>query len=297
MSKETINIVLASDENYAQPLGVALYSALDNFSSDKYDIAITILDGGISDESKEKIEAIAKTYNKPLSFVRITNETFKDFPLMQHYSIAIYYRLIIPTLFPNEVEKVLYIDADTLVLGNISPLYETNIENYYLGAVKDFISDVHLKNATASFYKKISKMFNSGVLLLNLKKIRQDNFTEKTFQFIEQHSHELVFPDQDALNIVSGTTWLELDKIWNMQMDISQQKTIPEPKILHYTNSYKPWHKWYSNYYQDEYMHYLKKAWPYYTLKPVSNKIALKQLLKHIPWSVQLVRAVKKMLR
>lgn len=296
MKENIINVVFASDDNYAQPMGVSLCSMLDNFFSENHSIKITILDGGISDENKNKIRNIGKTFETEINFVKISNDTFTGFPLLQHYSMAIYYRLIIPNLLGEEVSKAIYLDSDTLVLGNIAELYENPIDNYYMGAVKDFISDIHIANALSPLHGKIKKMFNSGVLLLNLRNIRDGDFIKRTLNFIKENSSNLTWPDQEALNIIGADKWREFDKSWNYQVDISQSKIIPRPNILHYTNSYKPWHAFYNNYYQRRYMQYMKKAWPDYKIKPVSFKVAMKQVAKRIPFSISLVRKMKKIL-
>lgn len=288
---------MASDDNYAQPLGVSVYSMLDNFLSEKYKIKIIILDGGIIEKNKIKLEKICNNFETEVTFIKIPDNEFKNFPIMAHFSKAIYYRLLIPNIITEEVEKAIYLDCDILVLGNITELYETDIENFYVGAVKDFISDKQILKSNISFYKHIKKMFNSGVLLMNLKKMRKDNFIQQSIDFINRHSKELLLPDQDALNFLCINNWTEVDKKWNYQMDRSQERVHPTPNILHYTASYKPWHSFYNNYYQKYYKRYLKKAWPNYKIKPVSFNVAIKQIIKHIPFSIFIVRKTRSLLR
>ena len=294
-AQEVINIILASNDNYAQPLGVALYSILDNFKSKKHTLKITVLDGGIVKENKAKILAIGSTFNTEIDFREISNDDFKDFPLVQYFSIVMYYRLLIPTFFKGRADKVIYIDCDTLTLGNIATLYEHDIQGFYLGAVRDFVESSVL-TLNCPFYKDIKKYFNSGVLLLNIQKMNEDNFVQKSFDFLKEHSSALLYPDQDALNYLCIDNWFELDREWNTQLDRSAEKIEPQPSVLHYTTDFKPWYRFYHNYYQKYYMSYLKKAWPGYTIKPVSFVVAVKQCLKYIPGSVSSVRLVKKLL-
>lgn len=293
MNKEIINVVLASDNNYAQPLGTTLYSMFDNFRSNEHILKITILDGGITEENKEKITAIGKKFTTDISFKKMSNDDFKGFPLVQYFSIVMYYRLLIPVFFENKAGKVIYLDSDTLVLGNIASLYKTDIDNLYLGAVRDFVESSVL-TLNCPFYKYIKKYFNSGVLLMNVKKMNEDGFVKKSFDFLNDHSSELLYPDQDTLNYLCIDNWYELSREWNTQLDRSAEKIEPRPSILHYTTSFKPWHFSYHNYYQKYYMGYLKKAWPNYTIKPVPFKTVLKQTFKFIPYSVPTVRLFKK---
>lgn len=300
MDLEVINVIYTSDENFAQLMGVSMYSMLDNFSSKKYKIKVTILDGGIADESKKKLRSICEKFSSEIIFTKVSDDDFKDcppnHPLRDDVTITTFYRLIIPRLFKDEVEKVIYIDCDTLVLGNIEELYVTNIDSYYLGAVRDFVESSVLR-LDYPYYKYMEKYFNAGMLLMNLKKMRLEKISEKAFDFIKNHAHELLFPDQDTLNYLCLNDWLVLDKKWNFQVDRSQEKVTPTPNILHFTTAYKPGHLLYHNYYQKFYKKYLVLAWPGYKLKPVpSLGIAVKQLIKFIPFSAPIARKIKKIL-
>jgi lipopolysaccharide biosynthesis glycosyltransferase len=135
------------------------------------------------------------------------------------------------------------------------------------------------------FFKYIKKYFNSGILLMNLDKMRQEDFTAKAIEFVKKHSKELIYADQDVLNFLCIDKWLPLEKKWNLQVDRSQTRVKPDPIILHYTTGYKPWCRFYNNYYQRFYKHYLKK-WPEYKIKETTTLIAAKQIIKFIPYSV-----------
>lgn len=295
MNKETINVVLASDDNYAQPMGTAIYSMLDNFSSERHELSISILDGGISDASRDKLRFICDKFDTRINFKKISKDDFESFPLLQYFSLVAYFRLLIPRMFDESVEKALYIDCDTMVLGNIAELYTIIIGNNYVGAVRDHVEEQVLK-MDCPFYKDIKKYFNSGILVMNLKKMRDEDFTEKCFDFNEKHSQELLYADQDILNYICIDNWFELDTSWNTQLDRSEGKITPTPNIIHYTTSFKPWYRFYHNYYQKFYITYLKKAWPDYVIKPVPLTTAVKQLLKYVPYSVSATRSVKKIL-
>jgi lipopolysaccharide biosynthesis glycosyltransferase len=297
MEKELLNVVYACDNNYAHMLGVSAYSMLDNFRSDRYRIKINIFDGGIDDNNKKKLEKIFNKFDTPFEYYSITNEVFKDCPVTHHVTVATFYRLVIPEKIAQDVSKVLYIDCDTLVVDNIEPLFLHDITNYYFGAVKDFVQDsvFQLPN---KYYKFMTKYFNGGLLLMNLDKLRREHIQEQWFDFLKNHAHELIYPDQDTVSYICRNDWLVLDPIWNFQVDRSQEKVTPAPKILHYTMAYKPGYRFYRNAYSKPYYKYLKLAWPDYKMKPVPSLwIAFKQLIKYIPFSVPLVRAIKKPLK
>jgi lipopolysaccharide biosynthesis glycosyltransferase len=276
---ETINIAFASDNGYAQPMGVAIYSLLDNFHSVEYKIKVTILDGGILEENKKKIVEIGERFSTEIEFKKISNEIFKDCKNVGRYTLVTYYSLINPSVFGNEVKKAIHLDCDILVIGNIAELYKKNINGYLVAAVQ------------ARFVDK--KYFTNGVLLMNLEKMRKENFTKRAFDFIKENDGKLNYFDQDVWNSICKDQWLELSNIWNFEIERSERKIIPEPIILHYATSYKPWHRFYHNYYQKEYLKYLKK-WPDYKIWKIDSTVAIKQLIKYIPFSISIVRFVKR---
>lgn len=268
---------------------------LENFSSNTHKIKVSILDGGITEKSKNKLKDIGKKFNTEISYFMVSSGDFKDCPVTHHVTVATFYRLVIPNKFEKDVSKVIYIDCDTLVLGNIEELYMLDVQKFYFAAAKDFIEDVVLK-LDCTYYQYLTKYFNGGVLLLNLDKLREENMSEKWFDFLKNHSHEVIFPDQDTMNYLCRNDWLVLDRGWNFQVDRNQEKVTPTPKILHFTTGYKPGHRLYHNYYQKDYMKYLKLAWPGYRLKPVSFWVGMKQIIKFIPFSVPVAEKIRKVL-
>jgi lipopolysaccharide biosynthesis glycosyltransferase len=277
---ETINIFFASNDNYAQPMGIAIHSLLDNFRSDKYKVKITILDGDISEDNKIKIKNVGKRFSTQIEFTKVSNEIFKDCKNLGRYTIVAYYRLIIPNILGEDVKKAIYLDSDILVMGNITELYEKNIDNYLIGAVQ-------AKNTN-------QKYFGSGVLLMNIEEMKKRSFVENVFESIKKSNQKsnYNYTDQDIANMVCKDQWFELDYIWNFEIERSERKHTPNPMILHYITPFKPWYRFYHNYYQKYYLKYLKK-WPNYRIERTDFKTAVKQILKYIPLSTNLVRLVK----
>lgn len=276
-----INIFFASDNNYAQPMGVAIYSMLDNFHSDQYKPKITILDGGISEKNKSKLLTIGNNFQTQINFTKISNEIFKNCKYIGRYTLVAYYRLIIPNIIEKEVKKAIYLDCDILVIDNIVKLYEKNIENYIIGAVQS--------------RNKKEKYFSSGVLLMNLEKMREEKITEKALNFAENVNQKLEYPDQDILNKVCKNQWLELENVWNFEIERSELKVTPSPAILHYITDFKPWYRFYHNYYQKYYRQYLRK-WPDYKIYNPEIKTAIKQIIKYIPLTTYLTRRIKNLI-
>lgn len=174
-------IVFASDNNYVRYLSVAIVSLIENCSS-KYNYDIVVLENNILEKNKKLLsKQISEYKNVSLRFVNV--QKFFDenkninFSTPAYFSIAIYNRLFIPKIFSN-YDKVLYLDCDIVVKKDLFELYETDIDEYYIAAVIGMclIEQLESKNNTE---------INSGVILYNIKKCIDSNFTEKCLENIQ----------------------------------------------------------------------------------------------------------------
>lgn len=246
-----INVCFASDNNYVQHMGAAIASILKNAKAED-DLYFYILDGGISEENINKVQFLKKIKNCEINFVKMNNETFKNLSLYEesHITIATYYRFMIASLLP-EVDKLIYLDCDMIILDSLSELFETDIKDYWIAGVED-IGYYHFRiqsgRDTESFY------INAGMILINLKKWREDNIQDKLFRYAIDNKETLVHNDQDAINMVLKEKIKPLNVKWNAQ-DLCFHKntwrTHPRgekikeaglnPVIIHYLGEEKPW--------------------------------------------------------
>ncbi|MBQ8167968.1 glycosyltransferase family 8 protein [bacterium] len=258
-----INICFSSDNNYAQHLGVTLASLLENNKTEV--IRVFVLDGGITEENKNNILKLKEKYAFEIVFLNIDKSLFDKCPAgkKNHVTLATYYRLLLSEICP-EVDKILYLDVDLIIRSNIKELFETDIEDYYFAGVSDCEEHINAPRLGLKTY------CNAGVILLNLKKWRTENITEKFFDWIEKNSSRIVLHDQDILNATLQEHILKLDKKWNVQVskyETSKQfvALLGEAKIIHYIGKHKPWHPDNKQVAKDEYFKYLKlTAWSSY---------------------------------
>ena len=133
-----INICFATDNNYIKPLSTSLYSILSN--TDKNDILnVFILEDNVSSESKKKLTDTFNTKNCNIKFINIDTALTNNFPkykITPHITKAGYLRLFIAE-YLKDIDKIIYLDCDTIVLSNIRDLFITDIENYYIAATED----------------------------------------------------------------------------------------------------------------------------------------------------------------
>ncbi|WP_188175383.1 glycosyltransferase family 8 protein [Paenibacillus sedimenti] len=233
---DPIYIVTSTNDNYAKPLGVMLNSLLEN-TADKSRIKIFIIDGNISPDNKQKLRNVVNKFNVKTTFLKVDNSLFKGFQDRGHVSKECYYRVVIPNLLNKNIRKALYLDCDTIVKDDISKLWSTNLDGYYLAAGEKAFRGKPSKNSLK--HHKNSNRFNSGVLLINLEKWRKSNMSKKVLQYIKNYPKPI--GDQAALNTVIQDKWLKLDPKWNYTTDHLILLPKVKPAIVHYTRSKKPW--------------------------------------------------------
>lgn len=238
---KNINICYTCDNNYAVYTGVSIASILKNSKEDE-SLHFFIIESCISDENKQKILNLKKIKNFEITFIRVDESEFKEFTCIKttnYLPAASFYRLKIPALVRN-VDKILYLDPDTIVNKSLADLYDTDIENYIMGGVFDI------------GYKKLGKRIglkgnefyiNSGVLLINLKKCREENFEEKLIQCAKENMDIFILGDQDLINKCYAGQILHLSGKWNVQVVnlCSRSDYSQNFNILHYTGGAKPW--------------------------------------------------------
>lgn len=242
VEKKKIPVFFASDDNYVPFLDVAISSMKAN-SSKKYDYEVYVLHSGINRESAEKVMRLSESGFR-VYFVEVAEylTDIADFlSLRDYYTSAISYRLFIADRFP-QLDKAVYLDTDTVILGDVAELYETDLGANWIGAVADGVVGAnpvfcdYTKNALGIDGEKY---FNSGVIVMNLKKFREFGFYKKFSALLKKYPFR-VAPDQDCLNILCEGRVAYVSETWNcMPQAVTKQEA---PKLVHYNLAQKPWH-------------------------------------------------------
>jgi len=228
-----------------------------------------------SEKQKLVTKAFSKNKNVSVEYIKMDKSLFKNVILKTYAdsSYEAYARLLLPDIFPK-LEKIIYLDADMIILNNLNLLEDIDLDSHPIAAVTD-INNNSVKIFEYLFkLKNVKGYFNSGVLVMNLKKLREENFTEKSLEFISGTSVSYKFFDQDILNYFFHNRYLKLDYRWNVQLyeEIASTKywhttmnefeyklTKISPFIIHYT-IVKPDKKNYFFRYRNIYKLYLKNA-------------------------------------
>ena len=241
MSRE-IPIFFSTDDHYIPYLDVAISSLIDN-ASKEYDYRIMVLNTGIDPENAAKV----KLNERPgfaIDFIDISDrvETIKShFKNVYHFSVVTYYRLFIASLFPR-YDKIIYLDCDLVVQGDISELYHTELGENILGAAPEqFVQNTpeFRRYAEIALGVDPDSYVNAGVLLINLKAFRENKIEERFVELITQYDFDLLDPDQAYLNYLCQGKIHVLPNGWNKEpMDLPCEG---KKNIVHYALYKKPW--------------------------------------------------------
>lgn len=287
-SELKIPIFLASDNNYSPFVATTILSIVKNTSSF---IAFYILDGGIIKSNKKKILSLEEKYkNFSVEFINMKQFELNKFPEIKHYTTNAFSRYFIPDLKPD-LNKVLYLDVDIIVTGDIAELYNQDLGEYYLGAIlEDYCpyNYTYLKKICPN-YKGGCNYFNSGVLVMNLDEFRKNNITQKLVETTIRLNDLLNCPDQDVLNLIFENNFKIVDYKFNFfsghekYVIESGKKELLEARenhlILHFTGG-KPW--------QDKSVEMSNKFWdvlketPFYDGKNLSFSKSFKERFNFI---------------
>lgn len=258
--KEIIPIFFSIDNSYAPLLGTALFSMLQN-ASETYQYKVFVLYKELSAQNKEKLLAL-QTENGKIYFVEMEDRLglIKDrmFNRLRadYFTLTIYFRLFIPVMFP-QYDKGIYLDSDIVVTGDISELYQTELGENLLGAAVDpaIVNIPQLaRHAELCVGVDRNQYFNSGVLLMNLKKLREMRFDERFLELLNKYHFDTIAPDQDYLNAMCSGRITYLSPVWDA-MPSEAAMPLEAPNLIHYNLFAKPW------YYDG--VQYGEYFWPY----------------------------------
>lgn len=238
----TIPVFFSCDDNYLPFLSVALRSMIDNLAPDTV-CRVHVLNDGLCEDGKARLSAM-QTDRVTLEFVDVRpmiEPLLAKLKLRDYYTPSIYYRLFIPTLFP-QYSRALYLDADIVVNGDITKLYRMPLGERLVAAIPDAIIESHEDfrlYAEGGLGIPYDRYFNSGVLLMNLDQFRLQGIRERFTYLMETYRFDTVCPDQDYLNALCYGQVLYLDRGWNK---MSIDRNYPGlPPLIHYNMFFKPW--------------------------------------------------------
>jgi lipopolysaccharide biosynthesis glycosyltransferase len=185
----------------------------------------------------------------------VPDEAVAGFPTAGFTRKATWYRILLPDLLP-QVDKLLYLDVDTIVRADVGPLWATDLGDHYVGAVTNVFQWDHV-HRPAELGLEPNEYFNAGVLLMNLAGMRRDGMSRALIDFAKANADRLSWRDQDTLNLVLAKRRLPLHPRWNLMNSVllfrsavevfgaeSVKEARENPGIRHFEGQgvNKPWH-------------------------------------------------------
>jgi lipopolysaccharide biosynthesis glycosyltransferase len=273
-SPQVINLACASDDNFSQHLTVMLCSCLYNFSKENF-LHVFVLDGGISLRKRQIIQNIFfKQTNSKITFITINSEKYRGLKKYSFTPEATYYKIDLPNLLPN-LNKIIYLDCDIVILGDLSEIWNTDIKDKIIIAAQD--PDIWMEKTYDNFFRlsKKTNYFNSGVMLMDLNMMRAENISQQTIAFIKENNDKLFHWDQQALNFILLNRWERISSQWNLGSGLELANNYfdttlskedfylakKQPKLIHYSSRFfKPWLFESSGKYKKYYYEYLDKT-------------------------------------
>ena len=217
------------NDKYYDLFEVSLKSLLDFNKINK----IYLLNSNLSKKYIQRAKLICES-NCDIEFIHIDADMFRDIE-MNYFGVETFYRLLLPELINDD--KVWYIDVDTIILGSIEEPFYQGFSHVVAAVPKPFQEKLEIRKNKLKMSKD-SQYFNAGVLILNLKKIRDSNFFKEVLEWIKININIIDMPDQDALNAMLNHDYHKLDVRFNVTTEIA--KNIKNPKIIHFTGEFKP---------------------------------------------------------
>ncbi|MBN8559308.1 MULTISPECIES: glycosyltransferase family 8 protein [unclassified Leptolyngbya] len=268
-----INIVCTIDNHYAQHCAVMLASLFHH--NPKRQFRVFLITDGLEMSIWERLEQFLQDQKQEYELIQIDRTALGDAPVTHHISLATYFRLFIPEVLPQTLQKVLFLDVDMIVRKSIDELWDKDIHAFSHAATIAAGMDEYPEQIGLP---RNSLYFNAGLLLINLEAWRNLRVFDRGCEIIRQSSDRITWWDQDVLNILLHDHWMPLDLLWNAQPFLYSEEfhqrpqalyklfqsatAIAEPAIVHFVGggSAKPWHFYCTHPFKDDYRKFLKKT-------------------------------------
>ncbi|HEX8333288.1 MAG TPA: glycosyltransferase family 8 protein [Segetibacter sp.] len=238
---QSIHIGLGFDNNYIVQVYTLLTSIFHNNRINN--IIFHVIATGVNDTEKLSLINFVRDNNSDINFYEINEDIVRAnvvIPDNSHFTIATYYRLYFPTLLSPNISKLLYLDTDIVVIGNLNELYNIHTGDFPIGAVPDSYPHPRLDLGIKG------KCFNGGVLLIDTKNWREQKVSENAFEYLRKFPENILWADQDALNATLIGRWKSIDIKYNftlsdVKLQVPAKELIKDVVIVHYTSYRKPW--------------------------------------------------------
>ena len=254
----TVFVAVCTDCKYLAPALVAIRSVAMHASEDLDYVIYVLSEKPLGIIAKRALRASGETASNIRVEFLVASSSLGNVNLSASGPIkgvtrATYLRFLLPEMLPD-LKKVLYLDVDTVALGDVSRIYSESVDGFYLGGVKDVSGHANAEQRCAELgIGSLNEYVNAGVLLMNLELMRQDGASEKMLDLASKRSFP--YNDQDVINSFCYGKIKILEYRFNAIVDfldnpgevsfalgIDYEKEASDAVILHYSGRTKPWY-------------------------------------------------------
>ncbi|ALL12468.1 glycosyltransferase family 8 protein [Caulobacter henricii] len=270
------HVAYCFDANYQQHFAASLSSLVTTYGGKSSELKVHV----VTDVANDKLEQFLRDFSArtgiayEIHYLTIEHRSLlakipaKFLNSKGYLNLAAYFRIMLPILVGDEVHKILYLDSDTIVMSDVSELFDLDLGGLALGAVLDVDNEAMCRDHGYKAY------FNSGVMILDLALWRAQDLAKKCLDHVWDENSNLLMADQCAINRVLSDNIFIVDARWNRFVSntpFSQSQSdevIQNAAVIHFITSQKPWFAWYENKVGDLYLSSLRASqWP----SPVSR--------------------------
>jgi lipopolysaccharide biosynthesis glycosyltransferase len=237
-----VHIAFGVDDKYVRGMGVAITSLVANNPGTEF--VFHVFYGSIDEADFDRLDELARKLEITIFLNALDKEIFAKLATFGHYTHAIYNRLVISERLRGVATRALYIDADIVCLAGVRELIAMDLGSNVVAAVADV--DRIANERIRALGLKCGKYFNSGVILIDIEKWNEEDVSNTALSILLDRNNNLVFPDQDALNIALDGRVACVDRKWNRLYDLGTmtEKIADDTVFLHYAAGTKPWFAW-----------------------------------------------------
>lgn len=247
MEENKIHVAITHNDFYTEHCTTTMVSICENSPNEA--LVFHIIDGGLSDFSCRKILEVQEKYGCEVKFDKVDNKIFEGYKKADYYPVQILWTMILPEIEGLlGLDKLIYLDCDLVVHSSLKELWKLDLKDNFIAAVED----ANGKKYSGRFLDGKSKFFNTGLMVINCKKWREEKIPTRAVKMALENTGTALGYDQTVLNMLFLGKVEYLNLKWNLQFcplnvwpyyeDLEEYKfAIKNPSIIHFVGDYKPW--------------------------------------------------------
>ena len=277
-----MNVMYASDDNYAWLMGISMISLFENNKESK-EVNVFLFGDNLSKENEEILAGIAEKYGRGFMHIDVEKVKIPDYIMSERYPKSTFSRLFAYSLLPREIEKLIYLDCDTIVMGSLEEMFAMDVEGKAFLATRDCMGRAYKRKIGL---KDSDTYINAGVMLMNMKRLREIPIAERMVAFVEKYAEAMTYADQEIVNGIFQGDFGILPVEYDMQTQFVQYPYEEIVKIRHPHHFYSKEEIEYGKQYPKIY-HYttcMLDVRPWFANSEIDNAWVFDKYMQMSPW-------------